>query len=67
MAKRILMVIDLSVPKLIRCPGSGVSFLNTEEAHAVMRAYLADRGPVEHRSWEPASSPHEADKEKEQV
>ena len=33
-----------------------MSFLDTEEAHAGMLAYAADRGPVDHRSSGPGSS-----------
>jgi len=33
-----------------------MSFFDTEEAHAVMLAYAADRGPVDHRSSGPGSS-----------
>ena len=33
-----------------------MSFFDTEEAHAVMRAYAANGGPVDHRSSGPGSS-----------
>jgi hypothetical protein len=33
-----------------------MSFFETEEAHAGMLAYAADRGPVDHRSSGPGSS-----------
>jgi hypothetical protein len=33
-----------------------MSFFGTEEVHAVMLAYAADRGPVDHRSSGPGSS-----------
>jgi hypothetical protein len=33
-----------------------MSFLDTEEAHAVMLAYAANGGPVGHRSSGPGSS-----------
>jgi hypothetical protein len=33
-----------------------MSFFDTEEAHAGMLAYAADRGPVDHRSSGPGSS-----------
>ena len=33
-----------------------MSFLDTEEAHAVMLAYAADRSPVDKRSSGPGSS-----------
>ena len=33
-----------------------MSFFDTEEVHAVMLAYAADRGPVDHRSSGPGSS-----------
>jgi len=36
-----------------------MSFFDTEEAHAVMLAKVADRGPVDHRSSGPGSSPPE--------
>ena len=39
-----------------------MSFFVTEEAHALMLASAADRGPVDHRSSGPGSSPPEADK-----
>ena len=44
-----------------------MSFFDTEEAHAVMLAYAADRGSEDPRSTEPGSSPPEAGKGKEQV
>jgi hypothetical protein len=31
-------------------------FFDTEETHAVMLAYVADRGPVDHRSSGPGAS-----------
>jgi len=33
-----------------------MSFFDTEEAHAVMRAYAANGGPVDHRSSGPGSA-----------
>jgi len=33
-----------------------MSFFDTEEAHAVMLAYAANGGPVDHRSSGPGSS-----------
>ena len=33
-----------------------MSFFDTEEAHALMLAYAANRGPVDHRSSRPGSS-----------
>ena len=36
--------------------GIWMSFFDTEEAHAVMLAYAADRGPVDQRSSGPGSS-----------
>jgi hypothetical protein len=33
-----------------------MSFFDTEKAHALMLAYAADRGPIEHRSSGPGSS-----------
>jgi hypothetical protein len=33
-----------------------MSFFDTEEAHAVMLTYAADRGPVDKRSSGPGSS-----------
>jgi hypothetical protein len=36
--------------------GIWMSFFDTEEARAVMPAYAADRGPVDHRSSGPGSS-----------
>jgi hypothetical protein len=38
------------------CRGIWISFFDTEEAHAVMLAYAADRGPVDPRSSGPGSS-----------
>jgi hypothetical protein len=37
-------------------PGIWISFFDTEEAHAVMLAYAANGGPVDHRSSGPGSS-----------
>jgi hypothetical protein len=36
--------------------GIWISFFDTEEAHAVMLAYAANGGPVDHRSSGPGSS-----------
>ena len=44
-----------------------MSLFDTEEAHAVMLAYAAYGGPVDHRSSGPGSSLPEAGKEKEQA
>jgi hypothetical protein len=43
-----------SVTRLFR--GIWISFFDTEEAHAVMLAYAANGGPVDHRSSGPGSS-----------
>jgi hypothetical protein len=40
----------------ILSPGTWISFFDTEEAHAVMLAYAANGGPVDHRSSGPGSS-----------
>jgi hypothetical protein len=40
----------------ILLPGIWMSFFDTEEAHAVMLAYAAYGGPVDHRSSGPGSS-----------
>ena len=47
--------------------GIWMSFLDTEEAHAVMLAYAANGGPVDRSSSGPGSSPPEAGKGKEQA
>jgi hypothetical protein len=53
---RILFIDYYFSSATIILPGIWISFFDTEEAHAVMLAYAANGGPVDHRSSGPGSS-----------